>query len=66
MAYWIALIYAGLKESNTAFRWLEVAREERSPMLAFVKMDPRVDNLRSDPRFSDVMRGMNFPIKNSY
>jgi len=58
MAYWMALIYAGLKENDTAFRWLETAREERSPMLTFVKMDPRVDNLRSDPRFDDLMRRM--------
>jgi len=58
MAYWMALISAGLKEKDTAFRWLETAREERSPMLTFVKMDPRVDNLRSDPRFDDLMRRM--------
>jgi hypothetical protein len=59
MAYWVVLIYAGLKETDTAFHWLEIAREERSPMLAFIKMDPRLDNLRSDPRFGDVLLRMN-------
>ena len=59
MAYWVALIYAGLRDNDTAFHWLEIAREERSPMLAFIKMDPRLDNLRSDPRFGDVLLRMN-------
>jgi hypothetical protein len=60
MAYWMALIYAGLRENDAAFLWLEVAREERSPMLTFLKTDPRMDSLRSDPRFNDVLRRMNF------
>jgi tetratricopeptide (TPR) repeat protein len=60
MAYWMALIYAGLRENDAAFHWLEVAREERSPMLTFLKTDPRMDSLRSDPRFNDVLRRMNF------
>jgi len=61
MAYWMALIYAGLGDRDTAFRWLEVAREERSPMLAFLKMDPRMDNLRCDPRYVQILKKMKFP-----
>jgi TolB-like protein/Flp pilus assembly protein TadD len=61
MAYWIALIHTGLKEKDAAFAWLEKAYRERSATLAFAKVDPRLDCLRSDPRFQDLMRRMNFP-----
>jgi TolB-like protein/Flp pilus assembly protein TadD len=61
MAYWMALIHTGLKEKDKAFRWLEKAYEERSSQLLFVKADPRWDYLRSDPRFDDLLRRMNFP-----
>jgi hypothetical protein len=61
MAYWLAVIHANLKETNEAFCWLDKAFKERSGMLAYVKVDPRVDYLRSDPRFDDLLRRMNFP-----
>jgi tetratricopeptide (TPR) repeat protein len=61
MAYWIALIHTGLREKDEAFQWLEKACQERSPMLAWARVDPRLDCLRSDPRFEDLLRCMNFP-----
>ena len=62
MAYWIALIHSSLKQRDEAFAWLERAYQEHSASLAFTKMDPRLDYLRSDPRFQDLMRRMNFPL----
>jgi TolB-like protein/Flp pilus assembly protein TadD len=62
MAYWMVLIHAGLKQKEEAFHWLETARQERSAMLAWVGVDPRLDYLRSDPRFQDLLRRMNFPL----
>ena len=51
----IALIYAGLGESDRAFAWLETAYKERG--LGFVRLnDPSLDSLRSDPRFADLLR----------
>ncbi len=38
---------------------LERAYEDRSMMLPFVKIDPQLDSLRSDPRFADLLRRMN-------
>jgi TolB-like protein/DNA-binding winged helix-turn-helix (wHTH) protein/Tfp pilus assembly protein PilF len=61
MSYLMALIYTGLKEKDEAFRWLEKAYQEHSPQLALVTVDPRIDYLRSDPRFQDLLRRMNFP-----
>jgi TolB-like protein len=66
MAYWMALIYAGLNDRDKAFDWLHLAREERSPMLAFLKADPRIDNLRSDPRYVQILKQMNFPVKSVF
>ena len=61
MPYWVALIHANLKQKDEAFRWLDKAYAERSGMLVYVKFDPRFDNLRTDSRFEDLLRRMNFP-----
>ena len=60
-AYSVAAVYAGLGEKEQAFAWLEKAAEERSAMLPFVRVRPWFDPLRSDPRFQDLLRRMNFP-----
>ena len=44
-----------------AFEWLERAYDERDGTLAFIKNDPAYDGLRSDRRFQDLLRRMNFP-----
>ena len=60
--YMIATVYAGLEDKDKAFAFLEKAYQERCGDLPwFLKADLRIDNLRSDPRFQDLMRRMNFP-----
>jgi tetratricopeptide (TPR) repeat protein len=60
--YMIATVYAGLGDKNKAFEYLEKAYQERSSDLPyFLKADLRVDSLRSDPRFQELLRRMNFP-----
>lgn len=54
--YFIALIYAGLGEKDTAFTWLEKVFAERSADLTVLKAEPMFDPLRSDPRFQDLLR----------
>lgn len=54
--YSIVLIYAGLGEREMALRWLERAFEEKSDYLSWLKSDPRLDGLRSDARFTDLLR----------
>jgi DNA-binding winged helix-turn-helix (wHTH) protein/Flp pilus assembly protein TadD len=52
----MAVIYAGLQEKEQALAWLEKAYEERSGWLAlWLKVDPRFDKLRSDPRFRNLL-----------
>jgi tetratricopeptide (TPR) repeat protein len=61
-SYMIATIYAGLGDKNKAFEFLEKAYQERSSDLPyFIRSDLRVDNLRSDPRFLDLLNRMDFP-----
>jgi TolB-like protein/DNA-binding winged helix-turn-helix (wHTH) protein/Tfp pilus assembly protein PilF len=49
-------IYVGLGDNDQAFHWLEKAYQERSTLLAHIKVYPFLDPLRSDPRFEDLLR----------
>lgn len=57
----MAIIYNGLGEEDQAFEWLQRARDDRAFYLVFLKVEPRLDGLRSDPRFADLLRRMGIP-----
>ena len=58
----IATIYAGLGEKDKAFEFLRKAHQERSTDIPyFMIVDLRIDNLRSDARFQDLLHSMHFP-----
>lgn len=62
-AYDFAIVYVGLDEADQAFEWLGRAYEERSfSMLKSLKAEPRLDNLRLDPRFKDLVRRVGLPL----
>ncbi|HXY10549.1 MAG TPA: hypothetical protein VEI52_22110 [Terriglobales bacterium] len=55
--YSIGLVYAALSEHDLAIEWLE--RAAREPCLWFTFMangDPRLDELRSNPRFALLLQ----------
>ena len=54
--YWIAVVYAGLGDNDQAFHYFETAFEDRYFLMIWINSDPRLDNLRSDPRFADLVR----------
>src|SRR5262249_55577481 len=54
----MAFIHIGLGQTESALQWLEKAYEERSAWLAYAKVDPKYDKLRSDSRFAKVLRGV--------
>ena len=55
-AYQIAMVYAFLGDKDPAFEWLERAYRERNGTLAYLKTDCAMDNLRGDPRLTDLMQ----------
>ena len=60
--YMIAVIYAGLSQNDKAFEFLEEAYEERSSDIPyFMKADLRMDSLRPDPRFQNLLRRVGLP-----
>jgi serine/threonine-protein kinase len=60
--YGIAEIYAGLRDKEKAITWLEKSYQERSWWLAFIAVNPRFDHLRSDSRFTDLVRRVGIPL----
>ena len=56
--YYIAYIYAGLGEKDKAFEYLNKGYEERACLMIYLKTDPLMKNLRSDPRFMDLLKKM--------
>ena len=55
-AYEIAIIYTWLGDFENAFRWLAQAEREHAVGFTFVRVDPHLAKLRTDPRFADLMR----------
>jgi serine/threonine-protein kinase len=57
----IATTKLSLGERDQAFRWLETAYEDRSLCIPTMKFDPRLDPIRSDQRYLDLIRRVGFP-----
>lgn len=53
--YSLALIFAALNNSEQAFDSLYKAFEDKDEFLSLLRVDPRLDNLRPDPRFSTLL-----------
>ncbi|HVS82178.1 MAG TPA: tetratricopeptide repeat protein, partial [Pyrinomonadaceae bacterium] len=59
--YNIALIYNGLGARDETLAWLERGFQKRDPRMTFLKVEPKWNNLRTDPRFQDLLRRVGFP-----
>jgi TolB-like protein/Tfp pilus assembly protein PilF/DNA-binding XRE family transcriptional regulator len=55
-AYDIALVCIGLGWNEQALEYLAKAHQERSGWITYLKVDPRLDPLRGDVRFVDLLR----------
>ena len=61
MAYQIACVYAGRKDLDRTFHWLERAYKQRDGGLNALKVDPMLKNVRQDPRYQTLLSKMNLP-----
>jgi len=59
----LASLYAVLGRKDEAFAALEQAYEGRSPFLLSIRTNRTLDNIRSDPRFADLVRRIGLPEK---
>jgi TolB-like protein/DNA-binding winged helix-turn-helix (wHTH) protein/Flp pilus assembly protein TadD len=59
--YQVAEIYAYRGELDQAFQWLERSYLQRDPGLNQLKLDPLIQNLRTDRRYLDLLRKMKLP-----
>ena len=56
--FFIALIHVGRGDKDRAFEWLEKAFSEGDPPLNHINVEPTFNSLRSDPRFTSLLRRM--------
>jgi TolB-like protein/DNA-binding winged helix-turn-helix (wHTH) protein/Flp pilus assembly protein TadD len=61
-AFDMAVVFAGIGDRDSTFQWLEKAYAERESQMAFIKITRRLDPVRSDPRFSDLLRKMGLTV----
>ena len=59
-AFNVAMLHLGLGDEDQVFEWLEKACEERSSWLTSLQVDPLFDSLRSDSRFTALVRKVGF------
>jgi TolB-like protein/DNA-binding winged helix-turn-helix (wHTH) protein/Tfp pilus assembly protein PilF len=59
--FYFASVYAGLKRNEKALDYLEMAYQDRSNGLVFLKVDPQWDTLRSNPRFEVLLKNLALP-----
>ena len=56
----MALVYAALGENDMAFSWLEKSYEKHEESLCSLKIDPKMDPLRSDPTVQYIAKENRF------
>lgn len=54
--FFFALVFAGLNDKEMALEWLEKSYEEKSGSVRYLKMEPRLKNLRNEPRYAALMK----------
>ena len=54
--FYLACFYGALGRKDEAFAWLDKAYTERANGLSSIKVIPLVDDLRSDPRFDELLK----------
>jgi TolB-like protein/Flp pilus assembly protein TadD len=61
--FWFAILYAGLGDRNNACRYLEQSYAQDDVWLVWVNTDPRLDGLRTHPRFQQLLQRLGFGVQ---
>ncbi len=61
-AYEVAIIFCLIGDFDNSFRWLTLAEREHAVGFTFVRVDPRLEALRVDPRFAGLLTGLDRTI----
>ncbi len=59
-SYEVAAAFISLGDKDQAMQWFEKSFRDRSDCMVFLQADPRLDPIRSDPRFQDLLRRVGF------
>jgi serine/threonine protein kinase/Tfp pilus assembly protein PilF len=59
--YNVAQIHARLQEKDQTLAWLQQAFDERDSQLTYLKVEPAFDQIRSDPRFQQLLQRLALP-----
>src|SRR5437879_11500093 len=59
--FYVATIYAGLRQDEKAMDWLEKAYQDKSNSIVFLRVDPQLDILRPSPRFQALLQRLALP-----
>ena len=59
--YYLVEPYVDLGRDEEAITWLGKAAESHDVEIVFIKVDPRFDRLRANPRFQEIVRSLRFP-----
>jgi tetratricopeptide (TPR) repeat protein len=57
--YFMVEILAALGQTDEAFEWLERCYRDRAPHLVFLNVEPKLNALKADPRFDNLLKRMN-------
>ena len=62
-AFDMAVVFAGIGDSENTFQWLEKAYAGRESQMAFLSVTRRLDSVRSDPRFAELLHRMGLNVR---
>lgn len=63
--YFIAMSYVAVGNSDKAFEWFRRALDERNEWMAWFGVEPKLDPIRNDPRYREILEAIGNPILNS-
>lgn len=58
---YFGMLYAGMGDTTRAIMWLNKALSERADGLTWLGVEPMLDQMRSDPRFQDLLKQIGLP-----